>query len=829
MAKYRIQSPEGATYEITAPDDATPEQIQSYVQQNIGSLKPSAPAGPKGNASEGGIWGGIKQGLRDPIDAGAQLLVHALPGSLVRAGNRLNNKLADMGFPVARLEGPDDTTVTGLVTGQQGNAASPVDRLIKNQNAQYEADRTAAGRDGFDGARLSGNVANPVNLLPAGAATRGASTVRQLAVAGAKAGALGGALQPVLNADSGDFWWSKGVQTGVGAAGGAVLTPALAKGAEAVAGGVRAIANRVRPAGVTIEGQTINVVTPDQLDVAVNRILQSQGATARDMPAAVLDSVRAQVQDAVRQRARLDPAAALRRAQAEAIGMTDEAALTNGQVMRDAIQFAQEKNLSGVRIDTPTGPTNPLADKFSAQNKVLQGVFDQIGAPTAVNPTTAGAPIMEALRAADQPVRAAVDDLYTAARGMNAGRVADLDRAHLNQAVNTALDEGMWGRFLPPEARGFVNDIAEGKVPFNVESSVMIDSRLSAMQRAAERAEGSNSPTAAAIGVVRKQLHDVPFAAPAAEVRTPGVAETARAAGVVDNGVTDVPFREVTPPGLPGQRALPAPPGRAVATAADFELPPGAQPGTAIATPTAPAQPRMSDGEAARQAFDEARRAARARFSTIEDTPALKAALNDEAPDDFVRKYIINGKAADLANMRRVLENSPEALGQVRAQIAAHLKRAGFGDNLSGDAPFAASRFSTAMRNIGPERLRVFFSPEEVMRLNLAAKVGSDLESIPSGAKYAVNKSGSGNAVFNLLQGLSNMPVINQVPGIGWARDQLGKSQSEAALRAAMRPGSAAMPAAQPGSQLTPEQVRALRLLFAPPAVGAGAALGSNF
>lgn len=827
MAKYRIQSPEGATYEITAPDDATPEQVQAYVQQNVGSLKPAAPAAPKGNADEGGIWGGIKQGLRDPIDAGAQLLVHALPSGLVRAGNRLNNKLADMGLPLARLEGPDDTTVTGLVTGQQGNAASPVDRLVKGQNAQYEADRAAAGRDGFDASRLFGNVANPVNFIPAGAAVKGAQTMGQIARAGATAGAIGGALQPVLNADSGDFWTAKGIQTGVGAASGAVLTPLLAKGAEAVAGGVRAVANRVRPAGVTIEGKFLNAATPEQLDVAVNRILQSQGQTARDMPSAVLDSVRAQIQDAVRQRTRLDPAAALRRAQAEAIGMTDDAALTSGQVLRDPMRFAQEKNLSGVRIDTPTGPTNPLADKFAAQNLALQGVFDQAGARGAVNPGEAGAPLMGALRGADAPVRANVDTLYETARGMTAGRAAELDRAHFNQAANEALDAGMWGRFLPAEARGFVNDIAEGKVPFTVESVTMIDSRLSELQRAASRQ--GNDAAASAIGVVRRQLHDVPFAPPAAEVRAPGVAEAARAAGVVDNGVTDVPFREVMPPGLPGQRALPAPPGRAVATAADFELPPGAQPGTALSTPAAQAQPRMSEGEAARQAFDEARKAARARFATIEDTPALKAAINEEAPDDFVRKYVINGKAEDLQNLRRVLENSPEALAQVRAQIAAHLKRAAFGDNLSGDAPFAAARYAAALRNIGPERLRAFFQPEEVMRFNLAAKVGSDLESIPAGARYAVNRSGSGAAVFNLLQGLTQLPGVGKVPGIGWARDQVGKAQSEAALRAAMRPGSAAMPAAQPGANLTPEQVSALRLLFAPPAVGAGAAAGSNF
>lgn len=785
------------------------------------------PAGLKPNVANGGRWSGLLQGLRDPIDAGAQLLVHALPDSLVRAGNRLNNALADAGLPLSRLEGPDDRTVTGLITGQQGTAAAPLDRMVRQQNQQYEADRKAADRGGFDWMRLTGNVVNPVNLLPGGAAVRGASTLPQLALAGAKAGAIGAALQPVLEGDGSDFWWRKGLQTGVGAASGAVMTPALAKGMGLAATGIRAAADKLRPQAATMAGQTINAATPEQLNVAVNRLLQSQGINAREMPEAVLTSVRSQIEDAVRQRGRLDPAAALRRAQAEAIGMTDDAALTAGQVLRDPMRFAQEKNLSGVRIDTPTGPTNPLADKFAAQNQRLQDVFDQAGARGAVNPNSAGQPVMDILRAADAPVESNVSALYEKARGMNAGRAAELDPAAFSQAVNTKLDEGMWGRFVPPEAREFINDITAGKVPFTVETAVTIDSRLSALQRKATRA--GDDAGAAALGVVRTELHNAPFASLRPEVRAPGVAETARAAGVVDNGITDVPFREVMPTGLQGQRALPAPPGRAMATAADFEIPAGAQPGSALITSAAPAAERMSDGEAARRAFDEARRAARARFATIEDTPALKAALNGEAPDDFVRKYILGGKAEDLQNLRRVLENSPEALDQIRAQVAGHLKRAAFGDNLSGDAPFAAARYATALRNLGPERLRAFFSPDEIMRLNLAAKVGSDLESIPAGARYAVNKSGSGAAVFNLLQGLSQMRGIGGLPGIGWVRDQVGKAQSEAALRAAMRPGSATMPPANPSAELSPEQVRALRLLFAPPALGAGAAAGSNF
>lgn len=42
MAKYRVTSPEGQTFEVTAPDDATPEQVQAYAQANMPKAKPAA-------------------------------------------------------------------------------------------------------------------------------------------------------------------------------------------------------------------------------------------------------------------------------------------------------------------------------------------------------------------------------------------------------------------------------------------------------------------------------------------------------------------------------------------------------------------------------------------------------------------------------------------------------------------------------------------------------------------------------------------------------------------------------------------------------------------
>ncbi len=778
MAKFKITGPDGATYEITAPDGASEQDVLSYAQQNFGGQKPAAPALPKVDAPTSGL----AMGLRDPIDAGAQLLRRVVPEGVGRAVDNVGNWLADKGLPVARS------------AGVQG-----VDGIVKGVNQGYDAKR---GEQGMDWARLGGNLMNPVNYV-GGGALKGATTVGQLARGGAVAGGVSALFQPVVNTEDG-FWGQKAGQAAMGAAAGGVLTPAIAKVTQAGARGVQALTSP------TPRGQ---VFTPDGVNIRVNNILQSQGMSLQDAPDVILQSVRRQVEEAGRTGGRLDPAAMLRRAQFEAVGLADDAAPTLGQMTRDPMQFANEKNLSGVQLDRGArGMGNDLAERFQRQNQRLGEVFDTMGAREATDRVTAGQSFMDALRAADAPVKAGVDELYSAARGMTGGRAADLERGIFSQNANNALNEGMWGRFVPDNIRGLLNDITDGTTPFNVDAAVQIDGILSAAQRRA----GAGSPEASAIGVIRNALRDTPLsqvnrAAPAAG----GMADDmGRAAGdVFEDGVTDVVPRMAP--------ELPSPPSTALS--AGVEFPDMPQPGTALGPAMVPPAPPIDEGAAARAAFDQARRAARDRFATIEATPALQAALDNEAPDSFVRNFILNADVGDVQSMRRVLENSPDALAQARAQVADHLKRAAFGENPSGDKAFTADRYLNTLRAMGPQKLGVFFTPAEIVRLNLAGKVASDINSIPVGAKYGTNTSGTGAAVMNLLSSLGRktldrLPVVGPVAGL--IADKSAAMQTERAIGQALSPV-----ATQPARELSPEVVRALELLF--PAGGvAGGVLG---
>lgn len=155
---------------------------------------PTQPAAAPRAASPISALGRYAQGLRDPLNGGAQLLTHLLPAGVVSAGNDFNNWLADK---------------TGLVNRLP---AGGVDQQVREGEQQYQAQRAAAGSTGFDGARLAGNIINPANLA-VGAAAPAAVGVGSRMVLGAMTGAASGALAPVT---SGDFASEKAKQVAVG-------------------------------------------------------------------------------------------------------------------------------------------------------------------------------------------------------------------------------------------------------------------------------------------------------------------------------------------------------------------------------------------------------------------------------------------------------------------------------------------------------------------------------------------------------------------------------------------------------------------------------------
>lgn len=144
---------------------------------------------PKSSVS---AFDSIKQGMKDPIDAGAQLLEQIVPEGVKTTINSANNYLAEK---------------TGLFPKiPQGG----VDQLIRDNEKAYQQKRgNEAGT--FDGWRLAGNVTSPANLA---IASRIPMTGGLLKTMGGGA-ALSGATVPVLE---GDFATEKAKQVALGGA-----------------------------------------------------------------------------------------------------------------------------------------------------------------------------------------------------------------------------------------------------------------------------------------------------------------------------------------------------------------------------------------------------------------------------------------------------------------------------------------------------------------------------------------------------------------------------------------------------------------------------------
>ena len=399
--------------------------------------------GPNGNL-RGSAIGGVMQGMADPV-AGAVQFAANIPG------------------------------VRGFV-GDDVNAG------IKAKEAEYEAARARAGRSGFDAARLAGNVAAPSNVALASRIPAAAGTLARVGT-GAAAGAVGAMATP--EADAENYWRNTALKGATGGLAGAALAPV----AGAVGDAIGRIAGRFRgppAAPPPIPGPPGS----HPADAYIAQAANEAGQSINDIPQSLLERLRAQAQHALSQGQDLDTAAALRKADFEAIGQQP----LLGQITRDPMQFARERNLRGI-----AGAGEPIAARLAGQTEGLNRTIGRF-AQGADDAFSGGQKIARGLGSIDALFRGVVDDAYNAARD-TAGRYVDLDHVGFVKAANDALDEGMLGHYLPAQVRNMLNDVSTGKIPLNVNTAVQMDSVLSAAQRGALPAERK------ALGVVRDALN----------------------------------------------------------------------------------------------------------------------------------------------------------------------------------------------------------------------------------------------------------------------------------------------------------------------------------
>lgn len=130
---------------------------------------------------------------------------------------------------------------------------------------------------------------------------------------------------------------------------------------------------------------------------------------------------------------------------------------------------------------------------------------------------------------------------------------------------------------------------------------------------------------------------------------------------------------------------------------------------------------------------DAARSAARAQFQALDADPAYKAAVNEQIePDDFVRKFVINGKRDQVATMRENLKDNPTATQTMGVAALDHLRQSA-GIDPMGNGTFSQAGFNKHLQALSP-KLGSLLDPQSIEHLETLGNVARYTQAQPKGS-----------------------------------------------------------------------------------------------
>lgn len=641
IARFQLEDGRIARFEV--PEGTTPEQAQALMAQHMASNPPDA---KQEEAQDDVALFNPNLSLEDRArQIGRNLAQVGAAG--VEGAAELGDVAISPITQLLRVAGIDTTPMAETV--RRGASAVGV------PEASGKAERVMAG---------VGKVAGPtLATMGTGALMTGAQNAVTRGVGGLLTNAPG---QQLAAATTSAAAGETAKESGASPATQVLSSLAGSLSVPAVTGAYNKLASLSRGATNTLTGSK-------QVDAAIDQVLRRNQIDTSGMTVAARNELRMQVAKAL-DAGGLDDAAVRRAADYATVGATP----TRGTLTLDPGQITRERNLAKLGVNTGDETLQRLGQIQRQNDMTLTGRLNTLGASDAADDVKAGESIMASLRRVDEPRKAAVDSAYRAVRDSQ-GRYANLDHVAFVGAANNALDEKMLGSALPGQARTLLNDVAQGKIPLNVNTMAQIDKRLSGQMRDAFAA--GNSEAALAIRQIRDALEAAPL----------------------ESGA----------------------------------------------------------GEQARNLYQQARAMAAERFRTIERTPALKAALDGDAPDKFVQTYIIGsgGKAnvRDVVSLAEQLSADKSAMEQARNQIALFLKSKALSGNADEVGNFSPSAYNRALQSIGNSKLGMFFSKDEMAQLRAVGRVASYEKFQPTGS--AVNNSNTAGMMMGKV-----LDIAGKVP-----------------------------------------------------------------
>ena len=273
--------------------------------------------------------------------------------------------------------------------------------------------------------------------------------------------------------------------------------------AAALAAGIAApyAMSKAAQAGTVAKDAAMRRFAPQRSMEAVDRAIENSGITLGDLAPNVRNSIRNDVQAAMRTDGDLSPDAIRRLADYRATGTTPTAA----RLSLDPAAVSRERNLAKIGINSNDKAAQQLGQVENANNRRLIENLNELGAGQADDAYAGGQRIIDSLSRRDDAAREAIRSRYDAARATG-GRAANLDPSAFTQRANDMLDEALLGGKLPADVRGLLNKTAQGEMPLTVDVAEQLKTRIGDLQRAS-----SDMAERKALGLVRQALDDTPL------------------------------------------------------------------------------------------------------------------------------------------------------------------------------------------------------------------------------------------------------------------------------------------------------------------------------
>jgi hypothetical protein len=401
---------------------------------------------------------------------------------------------------------------------------------------------------------------------------------------------------------------------------------------------------------------------------------------------------------------------------------------TKGMITLDPRQVTLEQNLAKTGMNSQDPNLQTLGNVQASNNRALIEALNAQGAGNVQTPylREAGKASTAKIVAEDVQKQADTSKLYDEAKALPGGELP-LNRFELVKNIDAALARENKNAFLPESVRGMINSIAKGEVTiegvkYPVPFDVKALDNLLTTVATAQRAT-SDGNIIGALKLVRNAIDQT-------EIK-PVKAEFGGGQVVTESGASFLKGQDATPKEL-------------------------------------------------LDALNKARASHRERMQWQESNRPVEQTVNGMQPDQFVRDFVIS-KEATVADAAAVAKSGDPTA--TKSAILTHLKDLALGGKPDELGTFGASTYNKALKNIGDDKLALFFSPEEIGELQRLGRVAQYMTLQPKGS--AVNNSNSGALVLGAgIDVLANSVGVG-FPGIATLAVPFAKKQLQGTLNAA--------------------------------------------